>query len=175
MKKYVKVRNVAPMAALVAVTATAWATNESLSTPAADPELLNTYATEQRVAMPEPVATPEAFAPSEEKIPSNAANDAARPAPVQAQADRAVAEPPITVEQKRLTVDERIQADVMDRIAQTQNLSGKIGVETRDAVVTLTGFTSTAFQAERAGRAARSVDGVRDVQNLIRARVGGSA
>lgn len=173
MKKYVKVRNVAPVAALVAVTATAWATNEAISPYGL--QQLNPPQAEERVAVPaEPIATPESFAPNETAIPSNAAVDqpAPRVAPV---AEAPAVSPPITVEEKRLTQDERIQADVMDRIANSQNLSGKIGVETRDAVVTLTGYTSTAFQAERAGRAARGVDGVRDVQNLIRARVGGSA
>ena len=47
-------------------------------------------------------------------------------------------------------------------------------MESRDAVVTLTGYTVTAGQAHRAGRYAGSVEGVKYVQNEIRARIGGS-
>jgi osmotically-inducible protein OsmY len=84
------------------------------------------------------------------------------------------AQPPITIEDRRLTLDERIQANVMDMLVQAPNLSGKIGVESRDAVVTLTGYTTTSGQAYRAGKYARSVDGVKYVQNDIRARIGGT-
>jgi osmotically-inducible protein OsmY len=45
-------------------------------------------------------------------------------------------------------------------------------VESHDAVVTLTGYTTTGGQAMRAARAAGSVQGVRYVQNEIRPRVG---
>jgi len=62
----------------------------------------------------------------------------------------------------------------MDKLATAPNISGKIGVESQDAVVTLTGYTATAAQAQRAGRYAGSVEGVRSVQNEIRGRVGGS-
>lgn len=79
---------------------------------------------------------------------------------------------PITVEQPRLTLDERIQADVMDVIARNPHLSGKIGVVTQDAVVTLTGYTTTSGMAWRAGRDARGIQGVRHVVNEIRPRVG---
>jgi hypothetical protein len=81
-------------------------------------------------------------------------------------------EPAITVEQQRLTLDERIQADVIDLLARNPNLSGKIGVVTQDAVVTLTGYTTTSGMAWRAGRDARGVYGVRHVVNEIRPRVG---
>ena len=82
-------------------------------------------------------------------------------------------EPAITVEQQRLSVDQRIQADVIDLLARNPNLSGKIGVVSEDAVVTLTGYTTTSGMAWRAARDARGVIGVRHVVNEIRPRVGG--
>ena len=72
-----------------------------------------------------------------------------------------------------MTLDERIQSNVMDKLASSPNLSGKIGVESKDAVVTLTGYTATTAQAARAGRYAGSVEGVKYVQNEIRGRIGG--
>ena len=84
------------------------------------------------------------------------------------------AEPAITITKPRLTEDQRIQADVMDLLARSQNISGKIGVVSMDSVVTLTGYTATSGQAYRAGREARGVQGVRYVVNEIRPRVGGS-
>ena len=71
------------------------------------------------------------------------------------------------------SVDGAITADVVDRIASTPNISGQIGVETYNRDVTLSGRTVTQGQKERAEQAAKSVDGVRDVNNLIRPRVGG--
>ena len=79
----------------------------------------------------------------------------------------------IIVEERRLTQDERIELDVMDRLASNRRLSGKIGVESRGAVVRLTGWTRTVGQARRAERDARSVPSVRQVRNEIRPRVGG--
>jgi|SRR5687767_5647371 len=79
----------------------------------------------------------------------------------------------ITVTEPRLTLDQRIQADVMDLLARNPNLSGRIGVVSEDATVTLTGWTATSGQAWRAGRDARGVAGVRHVVNEIRPRVGG--
>lgn len=83
-------------------------------------------------------------------------------------------QPPITIEERRLTLDERIQADLLDQLAQAPNLSGQIGVESHDAVVTLSGWTTTSGQARRAVRYAWNVPGVKEVQNEIRPRVGGS-
>jgi hypothetical protein len=79
----------------------------------------------------------------------------------------------ITITEPRLTQDQRIQADVMDLLARNPNLSGRIGVVSEDATVTLTGWTATSGQAWRAGRDARGVIGVRHVVNEIRPRVGG--
>jgi len=80
----------------------------------------------------------------------------------------------IVVEERRLTQDERIEMEVLDRLATNPRLSGKIGVESRGAVVRLTGWTRTVGQARRAERAARSVRSVQQVRNEIRPRVGGS-
>ena len=155
-----KIRNAALAGALAAVSiATAWATSASPSRP---------------------VALHDSLAPDETVVtdtPAAVAGDAPA-APVEDRsivADRAsVAQPSLNIEQRRLSRDQRIQADVMDKLAMNRNLSGKIGVESHDAVVTLTGYTSTAGQAWRAGRDARSVVGVRYVDNQVRARVGGS-
>lgn len=81
--------------------------------------------------------------------------------------------PDIVVTAPRLSEDQLITRDVADRIASNPTLSGRIGVETYRNDVTLTGRTVTQGQAERAEREARSVDGVREVTNLVRPRVGG--
>ena len=86
----------------------------------------------------------------------------------------AQAQPPVTVGTQRLTVDQRIQSQVIDAIYNMPNISGKIGVESHDAVVTLTGYTMTGGQAWRAARTAGSIQGVRYVQNEIRPRIGAS-
>ena len=147
-----KVRNTLLVGALAAVAATAWATNESPGTSAYVP------------ADTAPAAAPVSTAPQATASPPDAT-------PV---AEQSVAQPPITVEQRRLSRDERLQSLVMDRISSTPHLSGKIGVESRDAVVRLTGYTTTAGQAYRAGRAAGSVEGVRYVRNEIRPRMQGT-
>lgn len=81
-------------------------------------------------------------------------------------------EPAITVTEQRLTEDERIQFQVMDALARNPTLTGKVGVETRDQVVNLSGYLMTNGQVMRAGREAGSVMGVRYVVNEIRPRVG---
>jgi hypothetical protein len=87
-------------------------------------------------------------------------------------ADAQVA-PGITVTEQRLTDDQRIQAQVMDRIASDSRLSGKVGVESKDRVVRLSGYTLTSGQARHAERDAWSVSNVKHVVNEIRPRVGG--
>ena len=79
----------------------------------------------------------------------------------------------IIVTAPRLNEDQLITRDVIDRIATNPNISGNIGVETYRRDVTLTGRTVTQGQSDRAESEAKSVDGVRDVNNLIRPRVGG--
>jgi hypothetical protein len=169
---------VALATALAAFAATAWATNESLSeslwipAPKAPGEPL-TPAPESSLSQGETVVTESAPAPVPAPLPERVMplEAAAIPAPV---AERAEAQPRITIEERRLTQDERIQATLMDLLAQAPNLSGKIGVESHDAVVTLSGWTTTSGQAHRAVRLAWSVQGVKDVQNEIRPRAGGA-
>jgi len=149
-------------AALAATIASSWAVYESslIPAPASDPvvvsdekglapneQIVTTTTTTTTTTTESPVAVPVV--------------ESARP------------EPAITVEQQRLSLDQRIQADVIDLLARNPNLSGKIGVVSADAVVTLTGWTTTSGMAWRAGRDARGVMGVRHVVNEIRPKVGG--
>ena len=142
MRNPTKIRRAALVAALAAVTATAFAMNESdevkMSPAASNPGLVVAEDSQQVVPMVE----------------------------------RSIPQPPVTVETRRLSLDERIQGDVIDAIYNMPNISGKIGVESHDAVVTLTGYTMTGGQAWRAARTAGSIQGVRYVQNEIRPRVG---
>jgi len=194
------VRTVMLVTALAAVAATAWATNESLPHTTwtyqsdAIEETGNAPPQEELVAPESGMVNPrEATSASDaadstepggaDPIPSNAHIPAASEPPpaidprvetsTRAMMDEGAPQPPITIEERRLTLDERIQGNVMD-VLLSQNLSGKIGVESQDAVVTLTGYTTTVGQAQRAGRYAASVEGVKAVQNQIRPRVGGS-
>ncbi|HET9578190.1 MAG TPA: BON domain-containing protein [Usitatibacter sp.] len=68
--------------------------------------------------------------------------------------------------------DEVITRDVVFALAGDSRLSGRIGVETERGIVSLTGLVANAAQVRHAARAAAGVDGVRDVENLLRARVG---
>jgi hypothetical protein len=155
-----KVRNVALVGALAAVAATAWAASDAY------------YPASTSIAIETPAAAPSGVVPAEESLsPNEAIVPDAQAAPV---VDRSVAQPSINVEARRLTLDERIQSQVMDKLASNERLGGKIGVESHDAVVRLTGYTRTVGQAWRAESDARSVIGVRYVQNEIRPRVGGS-
>lgn len=180
MKKRFNAR-VGLVAALAAVTATAWAANETLRlTPSTT--IPTVVIEEHEIKAAQPLRTEDTLAPNEELVPAERAAPsiapsdrtvpAAHPAPALERAD--VSAPPIVIEQKAMTLDERIQSQVMDRLAATERLSGKIGVESNDAVVTLTGYTVTAAMAHRAERAALGVQGVRGVDNRLRARIGGS-
>lgn len=77
----------------------------------------------------------------------------------------------IIVTAPRLTEDRRITEDVVDRIAADPRISGQVGVETYRNTVTLTGKVRSPQQADRAATDARSVPGVRDVNNEIRSRM----
>ena len=170
-------RNVTLVAALAAVTATAWAASESLSESTWVPHMR--VATQDEVTMAEEKAAYNEPLPANDALPSDdalASNE--RVMPIEAVAMPAepasAPQPRITVEQRRLTTDQRIQAQLMDVIAQAPNMSGQIGVESNNAVVTLSGWTATSGQARRAVRYAYAIEGVRDVQSEIRPRVGGS-
>ena len=80
--------------------------------------------------------------------------------------------PVITVEAPRLTEDQQINSDVVDSLASDPYLSGRIGVQTRDRDVNLTGTVGTPGQIRRAVRDARSVPGVDHVSSELRPRVG---
>ncbi|QJR12056.1 hypothetical protein DSM104443_03139 [Usitatibacter rugosus] len=168
MKTHLKIRNAALVAALAAVTATAYATNEYVSahsdTVVAPTETVVTTTTTTTI---EPVAPVESLTTNETVVTTPAT-------PAESAPLLNVPSTPITIEDRRMTLDERIQSDVMDKLAASPNISGKIGVESKDAVVTLTGYTSTSAQAYRAGRYAGSVEGVKYVQNDVRGRIGGS-
>jgi osmotically-inducible protein OsmY len=161
MRNPTRIRRAAWVAALAAVTATAFAMNESEETT------LKSTSTPSVVVAED--STAQSLSPNEEIVaaPAPAASEKAVPV-----VERSVAQPPVTVETRRLSLDERIQGDVMDAIYNMPNISGKIGVESHDAVVTLTGYTMTGGQAWRAARTAGSIQGVRYVQNEIRPRVG---
>ena len=52
----------------------------------------------------------------------------------------------LTVTEQRLNLDSRIQADVMRVLGSNPDLSGKVGVESHDQVVTLSGYLATPGQ-----------------------------
>jgi hypothetical protein len=163
-----KLRNAALLGAIAAVTATAWATQAPVSSSSYVPAYT---VVEERtvVTTSEPIAVQESLSANESVVyPSSREST-----PILV-TDRTLDHAPIIVEERRLTEDERIQAEVIDRIATNPRLSGKIGVESRNSVVRLSGWTTTVGQARHAERDARSVHGVRYVENEIRPRVGGS-
>jgi len=133
--------------------------------------------TEGETIVAAPVAAPqETIIEKEEQrivAPAMTTTPAAVPAPV-VESSKPVAanDPPITVTEQRLTVDERIQQQVMDKLANNPTLSGKVGVETRDQVVNLSGYLMTNGMVMRANRDAGSVVGVRYVVNEIRTKIG---
>jgi hyperosmotically inducible periplasmic protein len=96
------------------------------------------------------------------------------PAPVTHVAVTATSEPQIRVEEQRLPEDVRIQAQVMEVLVNNPRLAGRIAVESKDAVVTLSGYTITAGQARHAGDDAGRVMGVRYVRNEIHPMLRGS-
>ena len=82
--------------------------------------------------------------------------------------------PDVVVTAPALTEDEAITRDVVDTIASNPRISGRIGVETRDNNVNLSGIVGTPGQARSAVRDAQSVPGVRNVESELKSRVGGS-
>ena len=154
------VRKAALLGALTAVAVSAWATNHSYNS----------------VYVPAYVERPVVVvAPSNELVVVDSLTaDEVVVVPAPVVVERRVVQPAITIEERRLSEDERIQLAVMDRIATNPRISGKIGVESRDSVVKLSGYTRTVGQARHAEQDARSVLGVKYVQNEIRPRVGGS-
>jgi len=173
-----RVRNSLLAAALAATGATAWAAYELNGTLVPGPAPVERTT---RVETARPIAPIEEAAP----LSDEAVLDTDGPEVIAKETEVVVArervavpvyersEPAIEVTKPRLTVDQRIQADVMDLLAHNPSLSGKIGVVSAGRVVTLTGYTLTSGQAWRAGRDAGRVEGVRHVVNEIRPRIGG--
>jgi len=155
--------------AIAAVAATAWAANETYRpTTVATP-----ISASEPVVVREPIAVSDTLSPNESIVATEETPLAKTEAPLPV-VEREVTQPAITVEERRLSNDERIQLTVMDLLRNNGQLSGKIGVESHDAVVRLSGWTTTAGQARRAGQAAGRVQGVKYVENEIRPRIGGS-
>lgn len=78
----------------------------------------------------------------------------------------------VDVEARHPSPDERLQHAVINAIARQPNLTGQVAVEARDAVVRLSGWTTTHGQSLRVEKAAARVEGVRQVVNEIRPRMG---
>jgi hypothetical protein len=141
------------LGAALATTAVFAGTYASMDAPvAAEPSATIVTQEETVVATPPVAYEPPAPAPIAQPLPP--------------------AEPAITVTEQRLTEDQRIQVQVMEKLANNPTLSGKVGVETRDQVVNLSGYLMTNGQVMRAARDANSVIGVRYVVNEIRTKIG---
>jgi hyperosmotically inducible periplasmic protein len=169
-------RNASLVGALTALAATSWAVNEapvSDETPSATTRETEALVADTDAQLEEQSPATEERIATDRVMPLEAAAIPAAPTATPV-VETSAAQPPITVEAPRLSLDERIQSQVMDLLARAPDVSGRIGVESNDAVVTLSGYTTSAAQAQRAVRYAYTVDGVRNVNNEIRARVGGS-
>ena len=81
-------------------------------------------------------------------------------------------EPPIIVTSP-MSQDQAITNEVVDRIASDPTIHGRVGVDTYMDKVTLSGRVGTPWQAEKAQTHAQNTPGVREVDNQIRARIGG--
>jgi hypothetical protein len=84
--------------------------------------------------------------------------------------------PPIVVERRLLTEDEMITEEVKAVLDSDPRIdSSRISVETQQNSVALSGLVGTPGQARIARRDAQQVEGVREVRNYIRSRVGDSS
>ena len=81
---------------------------------------------------------------------------------------------PIVVTSPRLTQDELINQQVVEALAGDARLSGRIGVQTLDQEVELSGIVTNASQSRRAEQDAMGVYGVRHVRNTLATRIGTS-
>lgn len=168
-------------AALAAASvASAWATYEiknSTYVPAVTVEAPPPAAATEPAAAPAPALRSDLALDANETVvtvdePVRETTPLARSAPAAVPVSEARTEPSITITEPRLTEDQRIQAEVMELLANNPRLSGKIGVESADNVVRLSGWTMTSGQSLRAEKQAFSVRGVKHVLNEIRPRVG---
>jgi hypothetical protein len=112
-------------------------------------------------------ATPEPIAP-----PSAQVAQPVEPPAVATPAPEYRPHSAVTVTAPRPSEDELLRNAVMDRLSADPRLAGRIGVESFRHVVSLTGRVTTRAQVDRAETLARSVRGVRDVDNRLTSRVG---
>ena len=75
--------------------------------------------------------------------------------------------------ESRAADDETITRNVVDVLANDAGLAGRIGVQTTDREVELTGIVTSPGMWRQAERDAKSVYGVRNVRNLLSTRIGG--
>ena len=78
----------------------------------------------------------------------------------------------IEVYAQRASEDDLIANDVAENIAADPYIRGRIGVESRNRAVTLTGRVGTPGQKLRAENDAHAVDDVAEVRNHLRSAVG---
>ena len=168
-------------AALAATAVSAYAAYSSSLIPALTADTPQAQAQAESAARPAPSTEKEMALEANESVvvieeverPAAAPPVLARPVPAPTPVvETAPAEDPITVTKPRLTEDQRIHAEVMELLATNPRLTGRIGVESRDSVVHLSGYLATPGQVSLAERDARSVRGVRAVQNEIQSRIG---
>ena len=134
------------------------------------------YPAEEAVPANETVVPPEEPKAAAAPVPP----PASKPKPAPARKDKSLnvaerADKPrqrIEVEGRRLSPDERIQRAAMNAIARVPYITGQIGVEAKDKVVRLSGWTLTPGQALRAEKTVARLEGVRSVVNEIRPRMG---
>jgi hypothetical protein len=160
----------------IAATSFAYVTNNDPHTASAAPNEAtaeDVTDVDEHAAMPgaeEVPIAPAPIAPAPTATPAPQATG--NPAPVPHMEHYSM--PSTVVTAPRPSDDELLRTAVVDRLAADSRLSGRIGVETDRHVVSLTGRVTTTGQKDRAEQIARSVDGVWDVQNFIRTRVGES-
>ena len=80
---------------------------------------------------------------------------------------------PIVVTESRMPDDQAINEQVVDALASDPSLAGRIGVQTMDREVELSGIVTSPGQSRQAERDAKSVYGVRNVSNKLATRIGG--
>ncbi len=145
----------------------------------ADEATYNADATPPAATEPQPDVTAPVPAAENATADPNAIQ-ATEPAPMPARAMPVAAEPAPAVEDRstttvtaqRRTTDELITEDVMKAIQSEPNISGNVGVETYQRVVTLTGRVTSQGQVDRVGRAAmKVVDRDVEVRNLVRSKL----
>lgn len=83
-------------------------------------------------------------------------------------------ESPIIVTGPHAAQDELINEHVVQALSTDSRLAGRIGVQTMDREVELSGIVTNASQSRQAERDAKGVYGVRHVRNTLATRIGTS-